>query len=187
VLNTLSNTPCFLPSGSGPRRDELYWLYQPSLDADRTSSIISSSPSPTSPSINTLVNAHLYPLKEEGDTWVEIDLAQVTENEQEKVHSTLRKKHDKHAKRTMRKEKEVRTEEWTRQTHCQKLHKSQPLPGSDEDEEPKPDTKPNVPGKILKPNRPQPQPENLAPVPVKSSTKLKKMEGKNDKACCIIA
>src|SRR5258705_376000 len=102
MLNTLSNTPCFSPTGSGPIRDELYWIYLPPLDADRTSSILSSTSSPISPSISTLVNTHLHPLKEEeGDAWIEIDLTQVME-EEEKGHSTLRKRNDRHAKKTIR-------------------------------------------------------------------------------------
>jgi hypothetical protein len=88
----------------------------------------------------------------------------------------------------MRKEKEARTEEWTRQTIAVgKLQKSQPLPVDEDEEVPKPDCKSNVSGKILKPNRPRPQAEEIAPVPPKPSTKLKKVEGKNDKACCVIA
>src|SRR5258705_6725120 len=102
MLNTLSNTPCFLPTGSGPIQDELYWIYRPTVDADRTSSILSSPSSPTS-QISTLVNLH--PLKEEGDTWIEIDLAHVTEEEQEKERSTLRKKCDRQAKKAIRKER----------------------------------------------------------------------------------
>ena len=189
VLNTLSNTPCFSHTGSGPLQDELYWIYRPSLDADRTSSILSSTSSPTSPSISTLVNTHLQPLKEEGDTWIEVDLAQATEKEQEKGHSTLRKKDDRQARKAVRKEREVRTEEWTRQTYgVNKLHKSQPLPVNEDYEEvSRPNIKPNVSGKILKPNRPRPQPENVALVPPKASTKLKKVEGKTDEACCVIA
>ena len=92
----------------------------------------------------------------------------------------------------MRKEKELRTEEWTRQTlGIGKLHKSQPLPIDEghevEAEGVKSDSKSNVTGKILKPNRPKPQPEEILSVIPKPSTKLKKLEGKNEKACCVIA
>jgi len=186
MLNALSNTPCFLPTGSGPIQDELYWIYRPTLDADRTSSILSPTSSPTSPSISTLVN--LQPLKEEGDTWIEIDLAQTSEKEQEKEHSTLRKKCDRQAKKAIRIEREVRTEEWTRQMHgVGKLHKSLPIQEVQDEEIPKQASRSNSSGKILKPNRPRPQPEDFAPVPPKPSTKLKKAEGKNEEACCVIS
>lgn len=109
------------------------------------------------------------------------------EKAKQKEHGTLRKRDTRHAKRAIRKEKEVRTEEWTRRTNdIGKLHKLQPLPVEEElDGMPKPDSKPNVPAKILKPNRPRQPPEDI--VPPKLSTKLKKLEGKNEQACCVIA
>jgi hypothetical protein len=186
VFNTLSNTPCFTPTGSGPIQDELYWIYLPSLDVERTSSILSSPSSPaSSPSISPLANSHLHPLKEEGDTWVEVDPVQETEKEHRRTHSTLRRKENR--KRTTLKEREERTKEWMQQTQgVGKLQKSQPFLVDEEHEEaPKPDIKANAPAKILKPNRPRPpQPEeDVVPPPPKPSTKLKKGA---DKDCCVI-
>ncbi|PPQ63655.1 hypothetical protein CVT24_004429 [Panaeolus cyanescens] len=47
IINTLSNTPCFSPTGTGVfSPDELYWEYDHTLDKDRENAVFSYVPSP---------------------------------------------------------------------------------------------------------------------------------------------
>jgi len=174
ILNTLSNTPCFVPNGQGPR-DELYWTYDSTLDGQRVTSMLSSVSSPSTTS--TLVNTLYVP--KEGDNWNELDLCSISDHERRDTVEAVRRTDERRdpERRVIKKQREARTEEWARQTHGVNRKASG---GSEEKQEVIKVER--VQAKLTKEQPPPPpDPKDLAP-----PKRLKKDGQRHGQGCCII-